>query len=203
MRVYLLDCTNEPDNLVANIAKLSRSKNFNFDMTEKEMQKMIENLKKWGHESPFEHTTFTFYVEGISRACSHQLVRHRMASYLQTSQRYINEESFEYVVPDSIKENKYVNSLFKGTMETLDMFYSMLLKHNIPKEDARYVLPNACTTNIIVTMNSRSLFNFFNLRLAKDSQWEIRELASRVLQIVKDFAPEIFKNYEGEYKDEY
>lgn len=146
-----------------------------------------------GHESVAEHAVFTFQIEGISRACSHQLVRHRLASYSQQSQRYVNMTDFDFVIPESIKED--VNSLDKYMylMNNIRLSYLEMLLLGIPEEDARYILPNACCTNITVTMNARELRHFFKLRLCKRAQWEIRELAECMYGCVKDVAPVLFE----------
>ena len=162
-----------------------------------------------GHESVAEHAVFTFQIEGISRACSHQLVRHRMASYSQQSQRYINMGGFEYVTPPSIGDRKIGSTLdpitlqkyeftlkeeYDAIMKNLQSAYCRLVeKHGVPEEDARYILPNACCTNITVTMNARELRHFFKLRLCKRAQWEIRELAERMYGCVKHIAPVLFE----------
>lgn len=164
-----------------------------------------------GHESVAEHATFTFAIEGISRACSHQLVRHRIgASYSQQSQRYVNMDDFEYVTPESIKKHQkvtHVDSGYEGDHRTYKWsyndhysksmnyargLYKRMIEAGIPEEDARYILPNACTTNIVVTMNARELRHFFALRCCNRAQWEIRELAEAMLQQVRDVAPVLF-----------
>lgn len=148
-----------------------------------------------GHESVAEHASFTFAIEGISRACSHQLVRHRMASYSQQSQRYVLMDEFDYVVPESIKDNCDAMEDYQKLMEHIKQFYEFLVTdegYGIPEEDARYILPNACTTNIVVTMNARELRHFFALRTCGRAQWEIRELAEAMLQQVRDVAPVLF-----------
>ena len=162
-----------------------------------------------GHESVAEHAVFTFQIEGISRACSHQLVRHRMASYSQQSQRYVNMCGFEYVTPLSIGDRKIGSTLdpitlqkyeftlkeeYDAIMKNLQSAYCRLVeKHGVPEEDARYILPNACCTNITVTMNARELRHFFKLRLCKRAQWEIRELAECMYGCVKHIAPVLFE----------
>lgn len=152
-----------------------------------------------GHESVIEHAVFTFAIEGISRACSHQLVRHRMASYSQQSQRYVkmsgkvNESQFDFVMPESIdKASDDVFNEFLSLMDAIDKTYQSLIERGIPEEDARYVLPNACCTNLVVTMNARELRHFLKLRLCKRAQWEIRELAERMLDCVKQVSEVLF-----------
>lgn len=154
-----------------------------------------------GHESVAEHAVFTFQVEGISRACSHQLVRHRLASYSQQSQRYASMDGFEYVKPPSIDPElqvKYsgqsLEYTFDDMMAMIDGWYHYLIEAGIPEEDARYVLPNACTTNITVTMNARELRHFFGERCCARAQWEIREMAEKMLDEVKKVAPVLFED---------
>lgn len=156
--------------------------------------KLLRNIVEKGHGSVLEHCVFTFAVEGISRACSHQLVRHRIASYSQQSQRYVKGDKFGYVMPDKIANNHLLRDMFNEHMERIMNFYKFLTECEIPKEDARYILPNATTTNIVVTMNARELLHFIELRTSPRSQWEIRELANEMLRQVKGVAPVIFGN---------
>ncbi len=161
-----------------------------------------------GHLSVLEHAVATFAVEGISRVCSHQLVRHRLASYSMASQRYVNMEDFEYVMPETIEEGEvsFTKEVRGETVEASEDFaheyreymsyaqslYSDMVAAGIPEEDARYVLPNACCTNIVVTMNARELGTFFRYRLCDRAQWEIRELAQRMYDLCMEISPEIF-----------
>ena len=140
--------------------------------------KLLRNIVEKGHGSVLEHCVFTFSIEGISRACSHQLVRHRITSYSQQSQRYVKGDKFGYVMPDKIANNRLLRDMFNEHMERIMNFYKFLTECEIPKEDARYILPNATTTNIVVTMNARELLHFIELRTSPRSQWEIRELAN-------------------------
>lgn len=156
--------------------------------------KLLRNIVEKGHGSVLEHCVFTFAVEGISRACSHQLVRHRIASYSQQSQRYVKGDKFGYVMPEKIANNHLLRDMFNEHMERIMNFYKFLTECEIPKEDARYILPNATTTNIVVTMNARELLHFIELRTSPRSQWEIRELANEMLRQVKEVAPVIFGN---------
>ncbi len=133
-----------------------------------------------GHTSVLEHIVASFAVSGISRACSHQLVRHRLASYSQQSQRYVVQHPFRYVKPESIEEDEATDVLYTQAMMAIMNAYSGLILSGIPEEDARYVLPNACETNIVVTMNLRELSHFCALRRCNRAQWEIRELADRM-----------------------
>ncbi len=196
MKVRLLAHTPEPEKVIALSARLCYSKaniedlekNFTDDKIKIFLQKIID----LGHESVLEHVSFTFGIEGISRACSHQLVRHRLASYSQQSQRYVNFNNIEYVIPDTIKNNRELCEKFKNFMEEISKFYKEMLDKNIPAEDARFILPNSCTTKIIVTMNLRELKHFFKLRCCNRSQWEIRKLAIEMLKILKNKIPILF-----------
>ena len=184
-KVELIAYTPNPENVIARAARLCYASEGGDD------NKFLRKLREIGHESPFEHVSFTFQIEGISRACSHQLVRHRIASYSHRSQRYINEGCFDYITPKSISgdaELKYIEALDK-IAET----YDELIELGVPKEDARFILPNACETKIIVTMDARSLFNFFRLRCCNRAQWEIREVANEMLRQCKEVAPTIFE----------
>ena len=159
-----------------------------------------------GHQSVAEHVYFTFAIEGISRACSHQLVRHRLASYSQQSQRYVNADGFNYIIPPEIAKNKNYKAFFEDLMETLNNKYNALqtalentyVNNGMEKsvaekkanEDARYILPNACATEIECSMNFRELMQFCNLRLCNRAQWEIRELAMKMRDAVIEVMPE-------------
>lgn len=139
--------------------------------------KIMKHCIKSGHTSVTEFCDFTFHIEGISRALSHQLVRHRMASYAQRSQRYCSEDGFGYVIPKTIKDSPAASTIYEKTMERIKDNYKVLQELGILNEDARMVLPNACETAIEVKMNLRALMNFMNERLCTCAQWEIRELA--------------------------
>ena len=195
LNVILKQHTPNPEQVIADSAKVCYSKK---DSTVENPQKLIENLSKKGHTSPFEHAFFSFFIEGISRACSHQLVRHRIASYTQASQRYVNETSFDYIVPPKIKDNPEALKLFIEHMASCQETYKKLMVIGILKEDARYILPEATETKLTVTINARSLLNFFSLRLAKEAQWEIRRMAYRILDIVKSLIPNIVKGFLNE-----
>ncbi|RKQ63721.1 thymidylate synthase (FAD) [Thermovibrio guaymasensis] len=149
-------------------------------------------------EEALRHSWFTFLVDGISRACSHQLVRHRPASYSQQSQRYVAMRKFPYVEPESVKGVKVeVNNeevSFKDLMELIGKFYEKLVEKGVPKEDARFVLPNACTTRIVFTMNGEELVHFLRLRTCSRAQWEIREMAIEILRILRNNFPNLFNN---------
>lgn len=155
------------------------------------MEELVSRCIAAGHLSPLEHASITFSICGISRACSHQLVRHRIASYSQQSQRYVNEENFNAVLPASIGLNTRAADIYQKFMEEARAVYSVL-ETLVPKEDARYVLPNATCTNLVVTMNLRSLLHFFEERLCSKAQWEIRLMAEIMLGLCTKELPVVF-----------
>ncbi|MFH1096858.1 MAG: FAD-dependent thymidylate synthase [Candidatus Desantisbacteria bacterium] len=197
MRVELLEHTPDPEHLVSLAAKLCYSGADIDELLQKVIAEQttafIHKLLKMGHLSPFEHINFTFGIEGISRAASHQLVRHRIASYSQQSQRYVTYQTIEFVMPESIS-SAGLSTRFSEAMEYLQGIYHELISSGIPPEDARFVLPNACATKIIVTMNARELMHFFRLRCCNRAQWEIRAMAVEMLRCVKTVAANIFAN---------
>jgi len=148
------------------------------------------------HTSPLEHCLFTWRVSGISRACSHQLVRHRIASYSQRSQRYVSEKGFEYVTPPSIDNSSdFIKERFNIAMGYIQEVYESLVSNGVSKEDARMVLPNACTTSLVISMNPRAFRNFLKLRLDSHAQWEIRELAQAMLDSVPEEHKFLFEDF--------
>ena len=193
MKVRLLSYTPEPEKVIALAARLCYSASsidkLEHAFTEEKIKIFIKKILDLGHESVLEHVSFTFGIEGISRACSHQLVRHRIASYSQQSQRYVASHNIEYVIPDTIKENRAVKEKFIQTMENISFAYKYFLDNGIPAEDARFILPNAANTKIIVTMNLRELKHFFRLRTCNRAQWEIRNLAIEMLKLLKSKIP--------------
>lgn len=221
-KVTLIAHTAEPEKLIATAAKLCYSNSdietLQDGLTEEKTQSFIDMLISIGHESVLEHASFTFGIEGISRACSHQLVRHRIASYSQKSQRYVNEDRFNYIVPPEIQEVPEALKEFQRQINSLNESYSKIadiLTHKHTEEflsqgfskkeaaskarkkaneDARFLLPNACETKIVVTMNVRSLFNFFKHRCCTRAQWEIKNVADEMLRLCCEAAPHVFKN---------
>ena len=222
MKVKIIAHTPNPEAVVASAAKLCYSKvgvdEIQKNLTEDGIEKFVSMLSTIGHHSPLEHCTFTFAVEGISRACSHQLVRHRIASYSQQSQRYVKLDKFDYIIPTAIENNEFAKDIFLNAMEQDQKAYNGIVEElmneyiassgytlaSIPKseynrleklaiEDARYVFPNACETKIVFTMNVRTLMNFFTHRCCDRAQWEIRDLANEMLIQVKEIAPTLFK----------
>ena len=189
MKVELVRYTHDP------VVAAGRAGGVCYDKEEKEdYGKFIMGIVRSGHESVIEHVVFTFRIEGVSRACTHQLVRHRIASYSQRSQRYVDEGEFDYVVPPSIEGSEEAKREFEETMDFLIKKYEQLKDIGVTKEDARFVLPNACTTTIVVTMNARSLRNFLKVRMEKHAQWEIRVLAGKMYDLVQKVAPELFED---------
>lgn len=221
MKVTLLQYTGEPEKIVAAAAKLcysdSGADNILHGLTEEKTDKFLNMLMDLGHESPIEHVSFTFCIEGISRSLLAQITRHRIASYSVKSQRYVKEGMFEYVIPPEIAQNPEAKEVFLEAMEqdqkTYDKLVALLYQKHYKVlteqgmddkqaktkaekaaiEDARFVLPNACETKMVVTMNARSLINFFRHRCCSRAQWEIRALANEMLRLVKEVAPTLFK----------
>lgn len=207
LKVILLRHTPNPEETIAMAAKLCYSPSDILALREKietkDQRAFVEKLMRMGHLSPIEHPSFTFAIEGISRACSHQLVRHRLASYSQQSQRYVSKfrhQTFDYIIPPSIAQDAEAKKAFEDFMleaqKTYDFLIERLNKRGIKgesaNEDARFVLPNATETKIIVTMNARELLHFFRQRCCYRAQWEIRKMAEEMLQLVKKIAPTIF-----------
>ena len=153
--------------------------------------KIMKACYNSGHHSVLEFCDFTFHIEGVSRALTHQLVRHRLASYAQRSQRYCGEGNFDYVIPPSIQKNEVACKIFKDHMNIINNAYINLQSLGISNEDARYVLPNACETVIEVKMNLRSLIHFMNERLCTRAQWEIRLLALEMKKCIEEQYPEL------------
>lgn len=200
MNLVLMRTTPDPDRLVALAARRcysSRSADEIDDkLSESEVEKLLDFLRQRNHLSPFEHADFSFSVDGISRALSHQLVRHRMASYSQESQRYVNYlkvDSMPFITPPGVKANPDALAIYNSALEHTLAAYRQMVAAGIPPEDARYVLPNAIETKFVFTMNARSLFNFFEQRCCLKAQWEIRALALAMLKEVRRVAPNIFK----------
>ncbi len=196
MKVELINYTPEPDKSAAHAALNCYSEKVpeKSEMTEEQIEEILEKIRESGHHSVIEHASFTFAIHNVSRSLTHQLVRHRLASYSQQSQRYVDIEDFDPVVPDSITEDEEAEDIFTELMEQIQGTYIELKeKDDVPLEDARYVLPNATRSNIIVTMNARELWHFLSLRCCKRAQWEIREMANRMLELVKEKAPLIFE----------
>lgn len=185
MKVELLHYTKDP------VIAIETAASTCYDSQPNGNGKIMNHCYKSGHHSVLEFADFTFKISGVSRALTHQLVRHRHASYAQRSQRYCKEDGFEYVVPKSISQNPVLLKLYKKEIKSVQELYEKFVKNCIPAEDARMLLPNACCTEICVKMNLRELIHFCNERLCACSQWEIRLLAARMRDAVLSVAPEL------------
>ena len=205
MKIKILAHTPNPERVIALAGKLCYSPisidELNDKISDEQVEKFITKLSDMGHMSPFEHASFTFAIEGISRNCSHQIVRHRLASFSQQSQRYVRMKG-EYVVPPYIYWHEELLLEFNHALEDADKAYNKLVEglmrygrtEKEAIEDARYILPSACTTKMEVTMNVRELLHFFKQRCCKRAQWEIREVAKEMLKQCKEVSPILFKN---------
>lgn len=219
--VTLLAYTPNPEKTVACAAKLCYSSSsiskLNEGLTQEKVSSFVEMLSEIGHESPIEHASFTFGIEGVSRSLLAQITRHRIASYSVKSQRYVSEGSFEYVTPPEIAAEPEALALYEELMERDQQVYDRITEILTEKhkrefleegkdekaaakaaqkkaiEDARFVLPNSCETKMVVTMNARSLHNFFRHRCCNRAQWEIRDVANQMLMLVKSVSPELFR----------
>lgn len=176
MKVSLIQSTPNPIETIAQIASIC------YDSNPKNPLKLVTHLYKNGHHSVMEHIYFTFKIEGISRACSHQLVRHRHCSFTQRSQRYCSEDGFKVVFPNSIRKADETDR-YCDVMDAIEFHYEKLQALGIPNEDARYVLPNACTTDLYLSCNLRELIHICNERLCTRAQWEIRELVKQMVAL--------------------
>ena len=205
MKIKILAHTPNPERVIALAGKLCYSSvgidELNDKISDEQVEKFITKLSDMGHMSPFEHASFTFAIEGISRNCSHQIVRHRLASFSQQSQRYVRMKG-EYVVPPYIYWHEELLLEFNHALENADKAYNKLVEglmrygrtEKEAIEDARYILPSACTTKMEVTMNVRELLHFFKQRCCKRAQWEIREVAKEMLKQCREVSPILFKN---------
>ncbi len=220
MRVELLAHTPQPERVVAAAAKLCYSSSGVEDIMEgldaEKTKKFLDNLMSLGHESPLEHMSFTFGIEGVSRSFLAQITRHRIASYSVKSQRYVKEGQFEFITPPEIAADERASEIFQNAMrqdmeqynELTDIlkakhtkaFLEQGLEQKVAErkaekkaiEDARYVLPNSCETKMVATFNARSLLNFFRHRCCERAQWEIRDCAVQMLKLVREVAPTVF-----------
>lgn len=174
MNVTLIQATPNPVETIAQIASIC------YDSDPKDPMKLVKHLYAGGHHSVFEHIYFTFKIEGISRACSHQLVRHRHCSFTQRSQRYCSEDGFEYVTPPSVDDGLFMNDM----TELRDWYRIHQECYGVPNEDARYILPNACATSLYLSCNLRELIHIANERLCTRAQWEIRDLVKAMCELV-------------------
>jgi len=206
LRVTLLQFTPLPERAVASAGRLCyapvSAAELKTSMSDEDVSRLVRGLVRSGHHSALEHASFTFAVDGISRACSHQLVRHRVASYSQQSQRYVRFASDKgFIMPPKIAANAEARAVFLEAMENARRSYEKLVELGLAEgrtnesvcEDARFVLPNAAETKIVVTMNARELRHFFSLRCCRRAQWEINRLAWTMRQLVLSVAPLLFE----------
>ena len=220
--VTLLNHSPNPELYIAAAARLCYSHSdiptLLDDLTPEKTEAFLQKLVELGHESPIEHVTYTFGIEGVSRSLLAQITRHRIASFSVQSQRYVMETNMQYVTPPEIAAIPEAAEKYQKAMADAEASYhelTAILKEKHLKEmlasgmsekaansaaekkaieDARFVLPNACETKMIVTMNARSLYNFFHLRCCNRAQWEIREVATEMLRLVKEVSPTLFRN---------
>ena len=197
MQVELLYHTPDPERAIATAARLCYAPigaaELMETMPEDKVLSVLSTIMKSGHYSTLEHASYTFAIDGVSRALTHQLVRHRLASFNQQSQRYVKfKDGIDVVVPHTVEDSEEAKRIFDEAMDFAADAYRKLMDLGIPPEDARFVLPNAAETKIVVTMNVRELLHFFDLRCCNRAQWEIRELAHKMLELVKPTAPFIF-----------
>lgn len=193
MKVELLYITPEPEKIIEKAGRVAHQ-SFNKEAPDSYI-KFIRMLIKLGHTSVLEHAVASFKISGVSRSLTHQLVRHRIASYTQKSQRYVDESTFEYVTPDKIKENEAAFDIYNNFMNYCKETYKKLKEIGIPKEDARFVLPNATKTEIVITANLREFRHMISLRGSKEAQWEIRRMFIEILKILKEYAPTVFEDF--------
>lgn len=220
MKVTLIQHTPEPEKLIAAAAKLcysdSSCENIMDGLDEEKTINFVKMLSDLGHESPIEHISFTFGIEGVSRSLLAQITRHRIASFSVQSQRYVKKDNFIYITPPAISENREINNIYeKSILDSFEQYnkiadmlsekyYNEFINSGVSEkqarskaekkaiEDARFVLPNACETKMVVTMNARSLLNFFRIRCCNRAQWEIRAVAIEMLKLCYKTAPSIF-----------
>ncbi len=197
MKVILLQSTPDPDRTVATAAHLCYSpsgiEELQTGLDDSDVARLVRLIRDLGHLSPFEHAHMVVGIEGLSRVTSHQLVRSRIASYSQQSQRYIDQRGFEYVTPPSIRKHEHLAARFARHMDTSRDLYRDLRDAGVPREDARFVLPAAASSNIVMSKNARAWLEWIALRACNRSQWEIRMLAHRIQRRLREVAPLTFE----------
>lgn len=200
MKVELLFVTPDAEKLIETAGRISY---LSFDKQGKGTEKaFIRMLIKNGHLSVLEHAYATFRISEISRAFTHQLVRHRLCSFTQQSQRYIDESNFNYIEPESIRNNPKAHSVFTEFISEAKKVYSELQRLGIKNENARFVLPNAVESQIVVTANFREWRHIIELRGSPNAQWEIRKVAIEILKILKKHTPTVFNDFEIDEENE-
>lgn len=199
-KVELLFITPDAEKIIETVGRTSY---LSFEKQREGSEKdFIRMLLRNRHFSVFEHAYATFRISGVSRAFTHQMVRHRLCSFIQQSQRYVDEKDFKYIEPDSIKQNPEAYRIFTEFMEKAKETYRILQSLKIRREDARYVLPNAVESQIVVSANFREWRHIIGLRGSIQSQWEIRRVAIEVLKILKNHAPNVFGDFEIDQENE-
>jgi len=199
MIVELLKYTQEPEKTCAIAGRLCYSavgiEELKEKLTQDKIEDILKRIIKSGHLSVLEHASFSFGVEGVSRALLAQLTRHRIASFSVQSQRYVKfKNGVDFVVPPSIAKNEELLKKYNEFLKLSEKYYKDFLDAGILAEDARYVLPNASSTKIVITMNARELRHFFALRCCNRAQWEIRDMACRMLKLAREVAPVLFND---------
>lgn len=190
MKVEILEHTNEPEKLIELAGRTCYKSES--EITNRSSSEFVRKIIKNGHESVLEHAYVTFRVKGASRSFTHQLVRHRLCSFSQESQRYVNQDKWTLIDPPSIYNNKEALDTYLKCMRRVAWTYSRLIHMGIPKEDARFVLPNGCGTEIVFSCNFRQLRSILKLRTNKRSQWEIRGVFNEILKLMMEVAPNCF-----------
>ena len=194
MKVELLSVTQDAEKL---IESAGRTAYLSFEKQKEGSERaFIRMLVRRGHLSVLEHACATFRVTGGSRAFTHQLVRHRLCSYTQQSQRYVDEGSFHQIEPDSIMSNREAHKVFARFMRYSRSVYSKLQELGVRNEDARFVLPNAVESQIVITANFREWRHIIELRGRPEAQWEVRKMAIEVLRLLRSHAPTVFGDFE-------
>ena len=199
MKIELLKYTDQPERTCALAARICYSaadlSQVDENLTDDKAALLLKRIIASGHHSVLEHASFSFGAEGVSRVLLAQLTRHRIASFSVQSQRYVEfKDGFDCIVPPTIKNNQEMLEKFERFEQSCQALYQEFLSSGIAAEDARYILPNAAATKIIFTMNARELRHFFSLRCCNRAQWEIRQMACKMLVLVKKIAPIIFDN---------
>lgn len=198
MKVELMAHTPRPERTVALAARLCYSPvgiaKLDENLTDSESGRLVRMLRQMGHHSPLEHASFTVAVEGVSRALTHQLVRSRIASYSQQSQRYVEENEFEKVTPPSIESNPEAKRVYLEAMDRARQAYLDLRQLGAPAEDARFVLGQGFASKIVISKNARAWLEWFSVRCCNRAQWEIRALAHRILDLLREASPVLFED---------
>ncbi len=196
MKINLVRSTEQPESMIARAARISHQPSGDEGKDSEEDRQLIRKLRKWGHWSPFEFASATFYVEGISRSCLAQLTRHRLASFMVRSMRYVEQNQEETVIPGSVERADLSQEFEEEIAANYDL-YQKALEAGVPKEDARFLLPIGSKTSLYLKTNFREYRHIIELRGSEEAQWEIRELALGFLDRLSDIAPTVFEDLPG------